>query len=154
MSMATPLYPPRLRRGGGRRPPGWSSNRELPRNHRQNSFEILDDFTILESDQPDSGPFKEPRADGIAVLRSFMVVSRAVQFHCESFSGTVEVQNIGPDAVLTSEFSAPQTALFEMVPQARFRDGESSTKFPAARLQARNIMNKSHARSTLGRGES
>ena len=154
MIMATLLSPPRMRRGGGRRPPGWSSNRELLRNHHQNSFEILDDFTILESDQPDSGPFKEPRANGIAVLRSFMVVSRAVQFHCESFSGTVEVQNIGPDAVLTSEFSAPQTPLFEMFPQARFRDCESSTKFPAARLQSRNIMNKSHAPSTLGRGES
>jgi len=146
MSMATPLYPPRLRRGGGRRPPGWSSNRELPRNHRQNSFEILDDFTILESDQPDSGLFKEPRADGIAVLCSFMVVSCTVQFHCESFSGTVEVQNIGPDAVLTSEFSAPQTPLFEMFPQTRFRDCESSAKFPAAWLQSRNIVNKSHAR--------
>ena len=146
MSMATPLYPPRLRRGGGRRPPGWSSNRELPRNHRQNSFEILDDFTILESDQPDSGLFKEPRADGIAVLRSFMVVSRAVQLHSESFSRTVEVQNIGPDAVLTSEFSAPQTPLFEMFPQTRFRDCESSAKFPAAWLQSRNIVNKSHAR--------
>ncbi len=154
MSMATLLSPPRMRRGGGRRPPGWSSNYELSRNHHQNSFEILDDFTILESDQPDSGLFKEPRADGIAVLRSFMVVSRAVQLHSESFSGTVEVQNIGPDAVLTSEFPAAQTPVFEMVPQARFRDCESSAKFPAARFQSRSIMNKSHARSTLARDES
>ena len=143
-----------MRRGGGRRPPGWSSDPELPRNHRQNSFEIFDDFTILESDQPDCGPFKEPRANGIAVLRSFMVVSCTVQFHRESFSGTVEVQNIGPDAVLTSEFSALQTPLFEMFPQARFRDCESSTKFPAARLHSRSVMDESHARSTLGRGES
>src|SRR5438094_10248600 len=109
-----------MRRGGGRRPPGWSSNREFLRNHHQNSFEILDDFTILESDQPDSGPFKEPRANGIAVVRSFMVVSCTVQFHCEPFAGTVEVQNIGPDAVLTSDFSAPQRALVRMFPQARF----------------------------------
>jgi hypothetical protein len=143
-----------MRRGGGRRPPGWSSNPELPRNHYQNTFEILDDFTILESDQPDSGALKEPRADGIAVLRSFMVVSRAVQLHSESFSGTVEVQNIGPDAVLTSEFPAPKTPVLEMAPQARFRDCESSAKFPAARLQSRNIMNKSHARSTPVRDES
>ncbi len=154
MSMATLLSPPRMRRGGGRRPPGWSSNYELSRNHHQNSFEILDDFTILESDQPDSGLFKEPRADGIAVLRSFMVVSRAVQLHSEPLSGTVEVQNIGPDAVLTSEFPAAQTPVFEMVPQARFRDCESSAKFPAARFQSRNIVNKSHARSTLARDES
>ena len=154
MITAALLSPPRMRRGGGRRPPGWSSDPELPRNHYQNSFEILDDFTILESDQPDSGALKEARADGIAVLCSFMVVSRAVQLHSEPLSGTVEIQNIGPDAVLTSEFSAPQTPLFELFPQARFRDCESSTKFPAARLQSRNIMNKSHARSTLGRGES
>ena len=152
--MATFLSPPRMRRGGGRRPPGWSGNRELSRNHHQNSFEILDDFTILESDQPDSGALKEARADGIAVLCSFMVVSRAVQLHSEPLSGTVEIQNIGPDAVLTPEFPAAQTPVFEMVPQARFRDCESSAKFPAARLQSRNIMNKSHARSTLGRGES
>ncbi len=154
MSMATLLSPPRLRRGGGRRPPGWSSNRELLRNDYQNSFEILDDFTILESDQPDSGALKEARADGIAVLRGFMVVSRAIQLHGEPFSGTVEVQNIGPDAVLTPEFPAPQTAVFEMVPQARFRDGESSAKFSAAWFQSRNIVNKSHARSTLVRDES
>src|SRR5947207_11923427 len=126
MTAATLLSPPRMRRGGGRRPPGWSSNRESPRNHRENSLEILDDFTILESDQPDSGPFKEPRANGIALLRSFMVVSCTVQFHCEPFSGTVEVQNIGPDAVLTSEFSAPQTPVLEMFPQTRFRDCEPS----------------------------
>src|SRR5439155_17932123 len=126
--------------GGGRRPSGWSRDRELPRNHHQNSFEILDDFTVLESDQPDSGALKEPRADGIAVLRSLMVVGRAVQLHGEPLSGTVEVQNIGPDAVLTSEFPAPQIPLFEMVPQARFRDCESSSKFPASRLQSRNIV--------------
>jgi hypothetical protein len=154
MSMATLLSPPRLRRGGGRRPPGWSSNHELLRNDYQNSFEILDDFTILESDQPDSGALKEARADGIAVLRGFMVVSRAVQLHGEPFSGTVEVQHIGPDAVLTPEFPAPQTTVFEMVPQARFRDGESSAEFPAAWFQSRNIVNKSHARSTLVRDES
>jgi len=154
MSVATLLSPPRLRRGGGRRPPGWSSNRELPRNHRQNSIEILDDFTILESDQPDSGALKEPRADGIAVLRGFMVVSRAIQLHSEPFSGTVEVQNIGPDAVLTPEFPAPQTPVFEMIPQARFRDCELPAKFPAARFQSRNIVNESHARSTLVRDES
>jgi len=126
----------------------------LPRNHRQNSFEILDDFTILESDQPDSGALKEPRADGIAVLRGFMVVSRAIQLHSEPFSGTVEVQNIGPDAVLTPEFPAPQTPVFEMIPQARFRDCELPAKFPAARFQSRNIVNESHARSTLVRDES
>ncbi len=154
MSMATLLSPPRLRRGGGRRPPGWSSNRELPRNDYQNSFEILDDFTILKSDQPDSSALKEARADSIAVLCSLMVVSRAVQLHGEPFSGTVEVQNIGPDAVLTPEFPAPQTPVFEMVPQARFRDCESSAKFPAARFQSHNIVNKSHARSTLVRDES
>src|SRR5438445_12029511 len=114
--------------GGVRRPMVWSSNYELSSNHHHNSFDILDDFTILESDQPDSGLFKEPRADGIAVLCSFMVVSRAVQFHCESLSGTVEVQDIGPDAVLTSEFSAQQTPLFEMLPQTRFRYCESSAK--------------------------
>ena len=143
-----------MRRGGGRRPPGWSSDPELPRNHYQNSFEILDDFTILESDQPDSSALKEPRADGIAVLRSFMVVSRAVQLHSEPFSGTVEVQDVRPDAVLTSEFPAPQTPVFEMFPQARFRDCESSTKFAAAWFQSLNIMNKSHAWSTLVREES
>ncbi len=126
----------------------------MPRNHRQNSFEILDDFTILESDQPDSGALKEPRADGIAVLRGFMVVSRAIQLHSEPFSGTVEVQNIGPDAVLTPEFPAPQTPVFEMIPQARFRDCELPAKFPAARFQSRNIVNESHARSTLVRDES
>ncbi len=124
MITATLLSPPRMRRGGGRRPPGWSTNHELPSNHYQNSFEILDDFTILESDQPDSGPLKEPRADGIAVLCNFMVVSRAVQLHGEPFSGTVEIQNIWPDAVLAPEFPAPQTPVFEMVPQARFRDCE------------------------------
>ena len=78
MTTAILLSPPRLRRGGGRRPPGWSSNHELPRNDCQNSFEILNDFTILESDQPDSGALEEQRAEGIAVLRSLMVVSRAV----------------------------------------------------------------------------
>jgi hypothetical protein len=36
----------------------------------------------------------------------------------------------------------------------RFRDCESPAKFPAARLQSRNIMNKSHARSTPVRDES
>ena len=154
MSMAALLSPPRLRRGGGRRPPGWSGNHELPPNDYQHSFEILDDFTILESDQPDSGALKESRADGIAVLCSLMVVSRAVQLHGEPFSGTVEVQNIGPDAVLTPEFPAPQTPVLEMVPQARFRDCELSAKFPAPRFQSRNIMNKSHARSTLVRDES
>ena len=143
-----------MRRGGGRRPPGWSRNRELSRNDYQNCFEILDDFAILESDQPDSGAFKEARPGGIAVLCSFMVVCRAVQLHSEPFSGTVEVQNIGPDAVLTSEFPAAQTPVFEIVPQARFRDCESSAKFPAARFQSRNIVNKSHARSTLVRDES
>jgi len=126
----------------------------LPRDHYQNTFEILDDLTILESDQPDSGVAKEPRAHGIAVLRRFMIVSRAVQLHSEPFSGTVEVQDVGPDAVLTSEFPAPQIPVLEMSPQTRFRDCESSAKFPAARFQSRNIMNKSHARSTLGRGES
>ncbi|HTF16262.1 MAG TPA: hypothetical protein VK643_16510 [Burkholderiales bacterium] len=126
----------------------------MPRNDYQNSFEILDDFTILESDQPDSSALKEPRANGIMVLRSFMVMSRAIQLHSEPFSGTVEVQNIGPDAVLTPEFPAPQTPILEMVPQARFRDCESSAKFPAARFQSRNIVNKSHARSTLVRDES
>ena len=146
--------PSPMRRGGGRRPPGWSSNHELPRNDYQNSFEILDDFTILESDQPDSGPLKEPRADCIAVLCNFMVVSRAVQLHGESFSRTVEVQNIGPDAVLTPEFPAPETPVLEMVPQARFRDCESSAKFPAARFQSHNIVNKNHARSTRVRDES
>ena len=146
MTAAILFSPPRMRRGGGRRPPGWSSDPELPRNHYQNSFEILDDFTILESDQPDSGALKEARADGIAVLCSFMVVSRAVQLHSEPFSGTVEVQDVGPDAVLTSEFPAPQTPVFEMFPQTRFRDCESSAKFPATRFQSRNIMNKSHAR--------
>jgi len=126
----------------------------LPRNHRQNSFEILDDFTILESDQPDSSALKEPCADGIAVLCSFMVVSRAVQLHSEPLSGTVEVQNIGPDAVLAPEFPAPQSPVFEMIPQARFRNCELSAKFPAARFQSRNIVNKGHARSTLVRNES
>ena len=154
MSTATLLSPPRMRRGGGRRPPGWSGDQELLRNHYQNSFKILNDFTILESDQPDSGALREPRADGIAVLRSFMVVSRAVQLHSEPFSGTVEVQNVGPDAVLAPEFPAVQTPVFEMVPQARFRDCELSAKFPAARFQSRNIVNKSHARSTLVRDES
>jgi len=144
--MARLLSPPRMRRGGGRRPPGWSSDPELPRNHYQNSFEILDDFTILESDQPDSSALKEPRADGIAVLCGFMVVSRAVQLHSEPFSGAVKVHDVRPDAVLTSEFPAPQTPVFEMLPQARFRDGESSAKFPAARFQSRNIVNESHAR--------
>src|SRR5207245_3057661 len=103
------LSPPRMRRGGGRRPPGWSRNRELSRNDYQNCFEILDDFAILESDQPDSGAFKEARPGGIAVLCSFMVVCRAVQLYSEPFSGTVEVQNIGANAVLTSEFPAPHT---------------------------------------------
>ncbi len=126
----------------------------MPRNDYQNPFEILNDLTILESDQPDSSALKEQRAEGIVVLRSFMIMSRAVQLHSEPFSGTVEVQNIRPDAVLTPEFPAMQPPRFEMIPQARFRDCESSTKFPAARLQSRNIMNKSHARSTLGRGES
>jgi len=126
----------------------------LPRNDCQDSFEIPDDFTILESDQPDSGALKEQRAEGIVVLRGLMVVSRAVQLHSESFSGTVEVQNIGPDAVLAPEFPAIQTPGFEMVPQARFRDCESSAKFSAARFQSRSIMNKSHARSTLVRDES
>ena len=154
MTTAILLSPPRMRRGGGRRPPGWSSNHELLRDHHQNSFEILDDFTILESDQPDSGALKEPRADGIAILCNFMVVSRAIQLHSESFSGAVEIQNIGPDAVLAPEFPAPQTPVFEMTPQARFRDCELSAKFPAARFQSRNIMNKSHARSTLVRDES
>ncbi len=154
MTAAILFSPPRLRRGGGRRPPGWSGNHELPRNDYQHSFEILDDFTILESDQPDSSALKEPRADGIAVLCNFMVVSRAVQLHSEPFSGTVEIQNIRPDAVLAPEFPAPQTPVFEMVPQARFRDCELSAKSPAARFQLRNIVNKSHARSTLVREES
>ena len=106
MSMATPLSPRRLRRGGGRRPPGWSGNHELPRNDCQDSFEILNDFTILESDQPNSRALEEQRAEGIEVLRGLMVVSRAVQLHSEPFPGTVEVQNITPDAVLTPEFPA------------------------------------------------
>ena len=126
----------------------------MPRNDYQNPFEILNDLTILESDQPDSSALKEQRAEGIVVLRSFMIMSRAVQLHSEPFSGTVEVQNIRPDAVLTPEFSAPQTPRFEMFPQARFRDCESSAKFSAARFQSRNIVNKSHARSTLVRDES
>ena len=146
MITAALLSPPRMRRGGGRRPPGWSSDPELPRNHYQNSFEILDDFTILESDQPDSSALKEPCADGIAILCSFMVVSRAVQLHSEPFSGTVEVQDVGPDAVLTSEFPAPQALVFEMLPQTRLCDCESAAEFPATRFQSRNIMNKSHAR--------
>ena len=154
MSMATLLSPPRLRRGGGRRPPGWSSNRELSRDDYQNSFEILDDFTVLESDHPDSGALEEARADGIAVLRRLMVVRRAVQLHGEPFSGTIEVQNIGPDAVLAPEFPAPQTPTLEMIPQARFRDCESSAQFSATRFQSRSILNKSHARSTLVRDES
>src|SRR5258708_12385504 len=65
MITATLLSPPRMRRGGGRRPPGWSTNHELPSNHYQNSFEILDYFTILESDQPNSAPLKKPRPDCI-----------------------------------------------------------------------------------------
>ena len=134
---------------GWRPKAGWSSNHELPRDHHQNSVEILDDFTILESDQPDSGPFKKPRADGIALLCSVIVVSRTVQLHGEPFSGTVEVQNVGPDAVLASKFPAPETPAFEMVPQARFRDCESSAKFATSWFESRNIMNKSHARSTL-----
>ncbi len=154
MTTAILLSPPRLRRGGGRRPPGWSGNHELPRNDCQNSFEILNDFTILESDQPNSRALEEQRAEGIVVLRGLMVVSRAVQLHSEPFPGTVEVQNITPNAVLTPEFPAIQLAGFEMVPQARFRDCESSAKFPAARFQSRNIVNKSHARSTLVRDES
>jgi hypothetical protein len=121
MVTAILLSPPRMRRGGGRRPPGWSSDPESPRNRRQNSFEILDDFTILESDQPDSGALKEPREDGIALLRSFMVVSRAVQLHGEPFSWTVEIQNVGTDAVLTPEFPAVQTPVLQVVPQTRFR---------------------------------
>src|SRR5712691_5837479 len=154
MTAAILLSPPPMRRGGGRRPPGWSSNHELPSNHYQNSFEILDDFTILESDQPDPGALKEPRADGIAVLCNFMVVSRAVQLHGEPFSGTVEIQNIDRKSVVAPELPAPQTPVFEMVPQARFRDCELSAKFPAPRFQSHNIMNKSHARSTLVREES
>src|SRR5260221_14760395 len=67
---------------------------------------------------------------------------------------SVEVQNIGPDAVLAPEFPAPQTPVFEMVPKARFRNCELSAKFPAARFQSRNIVNKGHARSTLVRNES
>ena len=148
MVTAILLSPPRMRRGGARRPPGWSSDPELPCNHYQNSFEILDDFPILESDQPDSGALKKPRAHGIAVLCGFMVVSRAVQLHSEPFSGAVEVQNVRPDAVLTSEFPPVQTPVLEMVPQTRFGDCECSAKFLAARLQSRNIVNKSHARST------
>ncbi len=154
MTTAILFSPPRMRRGGGRRPPGWSGNHELPRNDCQHSFETLDDFTILESDEPDSGALKEARADSVAVLRNFMVVSRAVQLHGEPFSGTVEIQNIRPDAVLAPEFPAPQTPVFELVPQARFRDCELSAKFPAPRFQSRNIVNKSHARSTLVRDES
>jgi hypothetical protein len=146
MTTAILLSPPLLRRGGGRRPPGWSSNHELPRNDYQNSFEILTDFPILESDQPDSRVLEEQRAEGIAVLRSLMIVSRAVQLHSEPFSGTVEVQNISPDAVLTPELPATQTAVFEMVPQASFRDCELSAKFPAARFQSRDIVNENHAR--------
>ena len=67
-----------MRRGGGRRPPGWSINDEPACNDFQNSFEILDDFTIFESDHPDSRPFQKQRAPAIAVLRSFMIVSCAV----------------------------------------------------------------------------
>jgi hypothetical protein len=126
----------------------------LPRNHYQNSFEILDDFTILESDEPDSRALEEQRTEGIVVLRGFMVVSRAVQLHSEPFSGTVEVQNITPHAVLKPEFPAIQLAAFEMVPQARFCDCKLSAKFAAARFQSRNIVNKSHARSTPVRDES
>jgi len=125
----------------------------LPRNDCQNSFEILNDFTILESDHPDSGALDEQRAEGIAVLRSLMVVSRAVQLHSQPFSGTIEVQNIGPDAVLTPEFPATKLPFLEMVPQARFSDCELSAKFPAARFQSRNIVDKCHARSTLVRDE-
>src|SRR5258708_18471948 len=115
MTPAILLSPPRMRRGGGRRPPGWSTHHELTTNHYQNSLEILDDFTILESDQPDSGALKEPRADGIAVLCNFMVVSRAIQLHGEPFSGTVEIQNIGPDAALAPEFPPPQAPFFHML---------------------------------------
>jgi hypothetical protein len=56
--------------------------------------------------------------------------------------------------MLAPEFPATEPLVFEMVPQARFRDGESSAKFPAARFQSRNIVNKSHARSTLVRDKS
>jgi hypothetical protein len=78
MTTAILLSPPRMRRGGGRRPPGWSGNHELSRNDCQNPFEVLNDFTIFESDQPDSGAVEEQRAEGIMVLCSLMVVSRAV----------------------------------------------------------------------------
>jgi len=47
-------------------------------NDCQNSLEVLNDLTILESDQPDSGALEEQRAEGITVLRSLMIVSRAV----------------------------------------------------------------------------
>jgi len=72
------ISPPHMRRGGGRRPPGWSINHKLACNDFQNSFEILDDFTIFESHHPHSSPFQKQRAVRIAVLRSFVIVSCAV----------------------------------------------------------------------------
>jgi hypothetical protein len=73
---------------------------------RQDAFEILHYVPIL---QPDDGKPYTPQvtlARLIVAGRAFAIVRGSFEFNDQSLGRTVEVDDIGADALLTPEFAA------------------------------------------------
>lgn len=74
----------------------------------QNPFEILDDVPVFNPDHHETLCPKERLAGTISVRCALAIVRRPFEFNYQLLLRTVEVDDIGTNAMLTSELPALQ----------------------------------------------
>ena len=82
------------------------SNLEMILDHPQYALHIVHDIPILEAHHPYTERSKVASSRLIAYHSALMIMCRAVELHREALARAVEVQDVGPDAVLAPELAA------------------------------------------------
>ena len=130
---------PLLEEEGWREAPGWSGV-ERPLDRGEHAFQVLSHVFVLESHYTDPELAQKIRTPIVVRLSRFRIVRRAIQLDRQLLRGTIEVQYVRPNTMLTPELAAAQLPLLQMRPEEGFFGREVRAEFTPLLLLCRKIV--------------
>ena len=109
----------------------------------QHLLQILEHMTILQPQHGQARGTEKSLASLVPDSRALAVVRRSFQLDDKSLVWAIEVNDVGPDTVLSPEFSTLQLRALEYTPKCCFGRRQASAQRPASFAKRRMVVKSS-----------
>jgi len=107
----------------------------------QHSFQVLEYVPILQSKHRETSRIQKLLTSFIASERGLTIMRGSIQFDGEPFAWTIEINDVGSNAVLSPEFSTVELRSLQQTPQRCLSRRQARAQRPAPLCERAAVVN-------------